>query len=58
MKKISAIKNQLSTQEVLTTEQAAQIKGGDDQRSPRPGGGGPVGLISVPINSGNSNSQS
>jgi len=39
MKKITDIKKELSTQEVLTTEQAAQIKGGDDQRGRRPGGG-------------------
>jgi len=55
MKKITEIKNELSALQILSTDQAAQIKGGDDQRSPRPGGGGPVGLSIINPKSGSGN---
>lgn len=42
MKKITEIKNMLSTQESLTTTELVEVKGGlrrDDKRRQRPGGG-------------------
>ncbi len=39
MKKIEAIKKELSSQEMLNVYQLLMVKGGDDKRRDRPGGG-------------------